>query len=236
LFNFPDSMKINRHGQAAILSHDEIELLFAEGLQSDRERALFGVCLYTSARIAEACSMLTEDVYTSGGRVRASVNIRKAATKGKLATRTIPVIEDLRSLLAAWQPYAGETYLFPGRHPGHYWRHITSDSAARLFREACKRVGIEGASTHSFRRTALTQMSNAGIPLRVIQEISGHRSLTELQKYLEVTEAQVRGAVSALSMISHGGKPRYHDLDLESPSVPLIQFSDNLKNPLVETD
>ena len=89
------AVKIDRHGQAAILSHPEIELLFAEGLQSDRDRALFGVCLYTAARIAEACSMLTEDVYTPAGRVRASINIRKAATKGKLATRTIPVIEDL---------------------------------------------------------------------------------------------------------------------------------------------
>jgi integrase/recombinase XerD len=223
-------MKINRHGQAAILSHSEIELLFAEGLQSDRERALFGVCLYTAARIAEACSMLTEDVYTSGGRVRASINIRKEATKGKLGTRTIPVIEDLRLLLTIWQPHAGETYLFPGRHRGHHWRHITSDSAARLFRQACKRVGIEGASTHSFRRTALTQMSNAGIPLRVIQEISGHRTLTELQKYLEVTEAQVRGAVSALSMLSYGGKTRSNDLESESPSLRLIQPPDNLKS------
>jgi len=209
LFNFPDSMKINRHGQAVVLSQNEIEFLFAEGLQSDRERVLFGVCLYTAARIAEACSMLSEDVYTPGGKVRSSVNIRKAATKGKLATRTIPVIEDLRSLLAAWQPHAGKIYLFPGRHPSHHWRHITSDSAARLFREACKRIGIEGASTHSFRRTALTQMSNAGVPLRVIQEVSGHRTLSELQRYLEVTEAQVRGAVSALSMISHGGKPLF---------------------------
>jgi len=229
-------MKINRYGQAAILSHSEIELLFSEGLQSDRERALFGLCLYTAARIAESCSMLTEDVYTSGGKVRSSVNIRKGATKGKLATRTIPVIEDLRSLLAAWQPHAGKIYLFPGRHPSHYWRHITSDSAARLFRQACKRVGIEGVSTHSFRRTALTQMSNAGIPLRVIQEISGHRTLTELQKYLEVTETQVRGAVSALSMISHGGKPRFHDLNLESPSVQLIQLSDNLKSHVIDTE
>jgi len=229
-------MKINRYGQAAILSHSEIELLFAEGLQSDRDRALFGLCLYTAARIAEACSMLSEDVYTPGGKVRSSVNIRKGATKGKLATRTIPVIEDLRSLLVIWQPHAGETYLFPGRHRGHHWRHITSDSAARIFREACKRVGIEGASSHSFRRTALTQMSNAGIPLRVIQQVSGHRTLTELQKYLEVSDAQVRGAVASLSMLSHGGKPRYHDLDLESPSVQLIQSSENLKSPVVETD
>ncbi|WP_442939264.1 tyrosine-type recombinase/integrase [Nostoc sp.] len=46
-------------------------------------------------------------------------------------------------------------------------------------------------STHSFRRTALTQMSNASIPLRVIQEISGHRNLEQLQRYLEVSDEQV---------------------------------------------
>ncbi|NEO10416.1 MAG: hypothetical protein F6K51_34790, partial [Moorea sp. SIO3I8] len=40
------------------------------------------------------------------------------------------------------------------------------------------------------------------IPLRVIQEISGHRTLDELYKYLEVRPEQVRGAISALSMLS----------------------------------
>jgi integrase/recombinase XerD len=52
------------------------------------------------------------------------------------------------------------------------------------------------------RRTALTLMSNAGIPLRTIQEVSGHRNLEQLQQYLEVQPEQVRGAVSILSMLS----------------------------------
>jgi integrase/recombinase XerD len=111
------------------------------------------------------------------------------------------VIEDLRGLLLAYQhPESG--YLFPGR-----WGrgHINSDSAARILREAFERVRIEGGSTHSFRRTGLTQLSNAGIPLRVIQEISGHNNLEQLQKYLEVKPEQVRGAVAALSMLSHEG-------------------------------
>ena len=60
--------------------------------------------------------------------------------------------------------------------------------------------------THSFRRTALTQMSNAGIPLRIIQEVSGHRNLEELQKYLEVRPEQILGAVSSLSMLGHTGE------------------------------
>jgi hypothetical protein len=79
-------------------------------------------------------------------------------------------------------------------------------------------------------------MSNAGIPLRVIQEVSGHRTLTELQRYLEVTEAQVRGAVSALSMISHGGKARYNELELELPARRLAQSPESLKSSTIETD
>ncbi len=61
-------------------------------------------------------------------------------------------------------------------------------------------------STHSFRRTALTQMSNAGIPLRVIQEISLHRNLEQLQKYLEVSNEQVLGAAASLAMLSPVGE------------------------------
>ncbi len=45
-------------------------------------------------------------------------------------------------------------------------------------------------------------MSNAGIPLRVIQEISGHRNLEQLQRYLEVSDDQVLGAAAALSPVA----------------------------------
>ena len=69
--------------------------------------------------------------------------------------------------------------------------------------QACSRVGMEGFSTHSFRRTALTQMSNAGIPLRVIQKLSGHRAIAVTPEYLEVGDAQVRGAANSLSAFGY---------------------------------
>ena len=203
-------MKIDRHGQAKILTPEEIQFLFTEGLTTPRDRALFGICLYTACRIREACTLRTADVYDRKGSVRPEIIIRKSSTKGKLATRTLPVIEELRSLLVNYYPTPRTWFLFPGRHGEG---HIHPDAAARLLREACLKVDLEGVSTHSFRRTALTQMSNAGMPLRVIQQISGHRTLEELQKYLEVKPEQVRGAVSSLSMLSHVGKPRYHDVE-----------------------
>jgi len=214
-------MKIERHGQAKILTQQEIELLFNKGLLSERDRTLFGVCLYTACRIAEACSLMVKDIYTNSGAVRSTINFRKANTKGKLQTRTIPVIEDLRSLLTSWRSHAGQTYLFPGRHPNHHWKHLHPDSADKILRKAFERADIEGASTHSFRRTALSQMSNAGIPLRIIQEISGHNNLEQLQRYLDVKPAQVKGAIASLSMLSYTGKVTYPGVEHELPAVPL---------------
>ncbi len=206
-------MKIDRHGQAKILTQEESQLLFSQGLQTDRDRALFGICLYCCCRINEACTLSVSDVYDRSGRVRAELIIRKGNSKGKLATRAIPVIEDLRVLLLAYQSRVERGYLFPGR-----WGrgHINSDSAARILREAFQLLEFEGCSTHSFRRTGLTLLSNAGIPLRIIQEISGHRNLEQLQRYLEVKPEQVRGAMSALSMLSHEGGSKLIEEDISS--------------------
>jgi integrase/recombinase XerD len=218
-------MKVERHGQAKILTQGEIELLFRDGciLDPPRDRALFAVMLYTAARVNEAVTLHLSDVFDRRGRVRPEITIRKGNTKGKLATRTIPVLEDLKNKLNHYHPQKHE-YLFPGRHGRG---HLHSDSASWILREACERIGLEGVSTHSFRRTALTQLSNAGIPVRIIQEISGHRTLDELYKYLEVRPEQVRGAISALSMLTPVG-----DADGDSLGKPM--FSDGGQIPLTE--
>ena len=184
-------MKVNRHGRAKILTAEEIQLLFSDGftLNPLRDRTLFAVCLYTACRISECVTLRTADVYDDRGRVRPVLIIRKSNTKGKLATRTIPVLEDLKARLYKYSTTRLDEFLFPGRHGK---KHIHRDAAGWILREACKRVGIEGVSTHS----------NAGIPLRVIQEVSGHRTLDELYKYLEVRDDRVKGAVSTLSMLT----------------------------------
>lgn len=189
-------MKIAGHGQAKILSVLEIEQLFADGFTSCRDRTLFGVCLYTACRIAEACSMQTGDVYNSNRMLRTHILIRKQNTKGKMSTRSMVTHPRLKDLLTIYSTFTGKIYLFPGR-----WGrgHIHPKAADKLLRTACARVGLVGVSTHSFRRTALTKMASAGIPLRVIQEISGHRSLAALQRYLEVTDEQVSAAINTLN-------------------------------------
>ena len=187
-------MKTDRHGQAKILTSDEIKRLFELGFTCERDRALFGICLYTACRINEACTLLSTDVYAETG-VRAKITIRKGNTKGQQDTRQVATHSVLAHYLNAYQ-FQRKEHLFPGRHGRG---HLHPTSADAILREACDKIGLEGVSTHSMRRTALTVMHRAGIPLGVLQKISGHRSLQALQKYLEVSEEQVELAIASLS-------------------------------------
>jgi integrase/recombinase XerD len=218
-------MKLDRHGQAKVLSQEELHQLFTHGLRTNRDRALFGICLYTACRINEACTLRTTDAYERLRVVRPEIVFRKGNTKGQLSTRCIPVIEDLRRILLDYYPSPRTWFLFPSQYGQG---HLHPESASRIFRQACSRVGLIGASTHSFRRTALTEMSNAGIPLRVIQEISGHRNLEQLQKYLEVKPEQIRGAVAALSMLTPVKKDIFPDspLSIQDNHPPTEQIAD----------
>ncbi|MCW6050139.1 site-specific integrase [Lyngbya sp. CCAP 1446/10] len=124
-------MKIEGHGQAKILTQEEIELLFNDGLQTHRDRAVFGICLYAACRVAEACSLRVIDVFTPAGVVRSEMVIRKGNTKGKLGTRTIPIIQDLKLLLETYK-HPDHPYLFPSRHLNHRWKHMNPEAASGL--------------------------------------------------------------------------------------------------------
>ena len=190
-------MKVNRYGKAETLTSEQISLLFTQAFVKPRDRALFGICLYTACRINEACTLLRGDVIGIKG-VRSKLVIRSYNTKGKQDTREIQVHPRLMEFLTEYsQELKGSNpYLFPGRHG---LGHIHKASADRILREACNCVGIEGVSTHSFRRTALTWMSDARVPLRHIQSISGHRTLAALERYLGVTDQQKQNAISTLN-------------------------------------
>ena len=181
-------MKVAGNGQGKILTPEELRRLFTEGFVRERDRALFGICLFTGCRVSEALALQTTDI--KGG----TLTFRKSTTKGKLKTRVVDIQLGLAQLLAEYPTSPGA--LFPGMRGRSLT--LTRFMADKILKAACGRIGLVGVSTHSFRRTALTMMSSAGIPLRVIQEISGHNDLGTLQRYLEVTQQQRRSAVAVI--------------------------------------
>jgi integrase/recombinase XerD len=69
--------------------------------------------------------------------------------------------------------------LFPNRNNPP--RGFTPNTCAQRFLMNCKRAGIENLSSHSGRRTFITQIANKEVPARVLTSLAGHRSITTTQ-------------------------------------------------------
>lgn len=78
-------------------------------------------------------------------------------------------------------------YLFPS---GSGSGHLTVRAVDKWVRQSAEMVGLEGVSTHSFRRSQATHLHLAGVPLRAIQRITGHATLAALERYLDVGSAE----------------------------------------------
>jgi integrase/recombinase XerD len=181
---------------ARVLSKDEIDKLFNEGFQLDRDRALFGMCLYTACKINEACMMHTVDAF-QGNKVRSHLLIPKIDPDGKRVSRNVPTHPQLEEWLRGYRPFVGDhPYLFPGRHGRGY---INPRSAAAILKQACDHLGLDGISTHSFRKTTLVKLCKDGLDIPSLLSISGLDSVAALQKYLNLGDTNLSEAITSLN-------------------------------------
>jgi integrase/recombinase XerD len=174
-------MKNNRNGQAEILKEEQLEELL--GTLLPKHKLLFAICYYTSCRISEALKLERSDFISDRIIFRAATTKTKKTREVKIPQRLAQIIEEVGL------PAKG--YLFPSPTGKG---HMSRQAADKALREACDYIGLQGVSTHSFRRTGITKLHDAGVPLRTLQNRTGHASLANLALYVEVNQADVDAA------------------------------------------
>jgi len=180
-------------GQAKILTTKEIEAVF-KLLANPRDKTLFALGIYTGMRISEIICLKQDQVFTADGGIRYQLTVKRLKKKNTVYS-DIPVHKKLRALLKEYKPKNSQ-WLFPSSES--LAGHMSRPRAHQILADAFDTLNLQGASTHSMRRTCLTQMSRAGVPLRTIQDISGHSNLGQLQAYLQVDPEDKHKAISAL--------------------------------------
>lgn len=70
---------------------------------------------------------------------------------------------------------------------------------SKMVEQMCKGAGIEKRSNHSLRATAATELFRANVPEKLIQERTGHRSLTALRIYEHTTETEHQAVSEVLA-------------------------------------
>ncbi|MGB3138432.1 MAG: site-specific integrase [Nodosilinea sp.] len=171
----PEARKVGRRGQARNLTPENLGAIFAE-LPSDKWRAVFAIAYFTGSRISEVLTLDVSDVTTD------RISFRRENTKTK-KPRLAMVVEALRPFLATYDaPQNG--YLFPAHHNGD-GGHLSRQAADKVLRDACKMAGLDGVSTHSFRRSFATNLHKQGYSLAKIARLLGHSSASMTARYVD---------------------------------------------------
>ena len=177
--------KIAGNGQSITINTYQLDLI--KSRLPFKYQVVCDLMYYTGARVSECLAIRRCDV------ISGQVVIRKSNTKGKQDTREIPIPPHL---IQAIDKLPDENaYLFAGMGgQGHLSRY----SFDKILRRTCKKLDLDGFSTHGFRRTFITSLARNNNHSKVIMKCSGHKQLSSLEKYIDVTEEEKVAAVTSI--------------------------------------
>ena len=82
----------------------------------------------------------------------------------------------------------GKVPLFVSHDPRHAGRRMSRVVAWRVVQRAARALGLASISPHDFRHWRATQLINAGVPLDVVQDYLGHRSVETTRAFYARTD------------------------------------------------
>jgi len=205
-------MPVVRNERTRYLTPEEVRVLLAELRKNpwtkeskDLEDAVLHdivlLSLLTGARAGEVFSIRGRDVNLDEGFVTFS------DTKNG-NSRHVPVPDTLQEILKKRMPANPSDFIFQSKKGGKI-REVS-----HAFDRAVERLGFnKGASSrdrvtfHTLRHTFCSWAVLSGTPLRTVMDLSGHKSLSMLQRYAHLSGEDRRRATSAVEgMYRNNGK------------------------------
>ncbi len=135
---------------------------------------------WTGLRKGEILSLQWEKVDLDRGVIR-----KEPGTTKNQEGREVPLVPEVHEVLMKWRQITLKNY------PYCTWVCHFKGQRMKDFRTAwkntCKRIGIKDRRFHDFRRSAVRNMVQAGIPEIVAMKITGHKTRNIFDRYAIVS-------------------------------------------------
>jgi integrase/recombinase XerD len=186
--------------QAKVLTRQQVVAALRRvrrGRYPQRDRLMILLSIKAGLRAGEIAKLTWPMVLDPDGRIAGCIDLHDSAAK-KRSGRTIPLHPDLRrALLQLRQRTGAEGAVIRSERGG--CRGMRPGSIVNWFRTLYHELGLTGCSSHSGRRTFITNAARlvfkAGGSLRDVQQLAGHQSIEQTQAYIDASARAKRRLV-----------------------------------------
>ncbi len=182
-----------------ILSAQELKRLFSV-TTNVKHRTLLMTVYAAGLRVGEAIGLKVTDI--DGNRMMLRVEQGKGR-KDRYTTLSPRLLLELREY---WKLYRPSPWLFPGHRPD---RPMPRDTAYTIYVRAKLKAGIhKEGGIHALRHSYATHLLEAGVDLRTLQVLMGHRSILTTQRYVRLTQKTLGAPGKPLDLLNITKKKR----------------------------
>lgn len=174
-----------REGRIHTWTEDEIAQFEHVHPIGSRARLAMALLLYTGQRRSDVVRMGPQHMLRS----------RIAVTQQKTGRSLwVPIHPALQAILDGTSTGHLNFLIAGGGKP------FTAAGFGNWFRQTCDEAGLSACSAHGLRKAACRRLAEAGCSAPEIAAISGHKSLREVQRYIEEAD-QARLAMAAIGRL-----------------------------------
>ena len=164
-----------------------------------RNRVMLLLTVWTGMRVGEVAALTISDVRSEAGEIKDEIYLAAERVKYRHA-RTVYINQRMREELAKYvngkQWIYGDQPLFSTQQSIR--KAFSRNTLAQHFHYLYRRAGVAGASSHSGRRSFITNLASKGLSVRVLASMAGHRNISTTQAYIDVNDDMKRQAVELI--------------------------------------
>jgi len=187
--------------QAKTLSESELKIVLAviaQGRNPERNRIMILLSHLGGMRVGEIATLDVTDVINPAGVVNDEIRLSPRQTKGDKA-RTVMISDRLQREIVKYIQSRNIKYRSGPFIPSQKSRNgFSSNSLGQEFKTIYQRARIMGATSHSGRRTFITQLAARGVGVRILMSLAGHKSISTTQVYIDINDQVKKEAVNLL--------------------------------------
>ena len=188
--------------QARVLTDKELKQVLnyndACERHAARNRLMLLLTHWAGMRVGEVVALRVSDVVDEGSKPKSEIRLRASQTKG-IHARTVFVSTRLQREIVKYLQASNTQYSERSLFRTQKSQQFSANTATQLLQRVYARAGMRGATSHSGRRSYLTKLADKGVSVFVLAQLAGHQHISTTQRYVSVSDTQLRNAAELAS-------------------------------------